>query len=231
MALSKSITLTKLGCGKTSIISLLERFYIAQSGKILCDEVNVSNTALSSHRSNLALVAQEAALFSGTILENISLGVPLSSLSDCVSCERKVKEELQTLVETACRAAGIHEFISSLPEGYETTVGAKGVALSGGQKQRIAIARALIRNPRLLLLDEATSNLDSETEREVMEVFEQSASGITRIVVAHRLSTIQNADIIFVMGEGRVVEKGSHRVLLARKGVYWQMCQSQALDS
>ena len=134
------------------------------------------------------------------------------------------------LVETACRAAGIHEFISSLPEGYETSVGAKGVTLSGGQKQRIAIARALIRNPKLLLLDEATSNLDSETEREVMEVFERSASGITRIVVAHRLSTIQNADVIFVMGEGRVVEKGSHRDLLARRGVYWQMCQSQALD-
>lgn len=165
----------------------------------------------------MSLVAQEASLFEGSIRENILLGIKSS------------EDILETRLHNVCRSAGIHDFITSLPDGYETAVGAKGVALSGGQKQRIAIARALIRSPKLLLLDEATSSLDSETEKEVMGIFEQSG-GITRIVVAHRLATIQNADIIFVMGDGRVVEKGTHRELLGTRGVYWQMCQSQALD-
>ncbi|KAN0113306.1 ABC transporter-like protein [Hyaloscypha variabilis] len=218
------------GCGKTSVISLLERFYSPQKGHILSNGREIGKELLSSYRSNISLVAQEAALMSGTISENILLGIPSSPPSTCQSCSKKDKAELDMRLHSACRAAGIHDFIISLPEGYETAVGAKGLALSGGQKQRIAIARALIRKPKLLLLDEATSNLDSETEREVMEAFEQRTSGITRVVVAHRLSTIQNADVIFVMGEGKVVEQGTHSELLGRKGRYWQMCQSQALD-
>ena len=123
-----------------------------------------------------------------------------------------------------CRDAGIHDFIVSLPEGYETPIGSRGVSLSGGQKQRVAIARALVRRPAVLLLDEATSSLDSESERLVQRAFERAAAGRTMVVVAHRLATVQNADVIFVLGEGgKVLEQGSHGDLLRRKGVYWNM--------
>lgn len=197
---------------------------------------DVTKLSLSGYRSHISLVSQEASLFEGTIRDNILLGVdPL--------------ETPDSAINLACQQAEIHDFITSLPSGYATEVGARGIALSGGQKQRIAIARALIRNPRVLLLDEATSNLDSETEREVQSVFEKSGKGKgrTMVVVAHRLATVQNADVIFVVEGGRVVEKGNHKDLLAVKGVYWQMvrfpemhylaprlmrvqCQAQALD-
>jgi ATP-binding cassette subfamily B (MDR/TAP) protein 1 len=148
-----------------------------------------------------------------------------------------------------CREASIHDFIISLPEGYNTNIGSRGVSLSGGQKQRVAIARALIRNPDILLLDEATSSLDSESEKLVQAAFERAGKGRTMVVVAHRLATVQNADVIFVLGDGELLEKGSHHELLKKRGVYWQMaslqrhssfflqhantmeqCQSQALD-
>lgn len=125
-----------------------------------------------------------------------------------------------------CYDAGIEEFIASLPKKHDTKIGPRGVALSGGQKQRVAIARALIRNPRLLLLDEATSSLDSETERSVQAVFERTRKGRTMVVVAHRLATIQNADVIFVIGDGRVAETGTHASLLKKRGVYYQMVGS-----
>ncbi|KAI9685684.1 MAG: hypothetical protein M1822_004244 [Bathelium mastoideum] len=205
------------GCGKTSIISLLERFYDIDSGKILYEGRNVQDISLDNYRKSISLVAQEPFLFEGSIRENILLGVDEANTSD---------EDLHG----ACRNAEIHHFISSLPEGYDTLVGGKGVALSGGQKQRIAIARALIRNPQLLLLDEATSNLDSETERQIQAVFEKTANGRTMIVVAHRLTTIQNADVIFVIGDGGVVEAGNHATLLAKRGLYYQMCQMQTLS-
>ncbi|KAM0318437.1 hypothetical protein ACHAO8_001828 [Botrytis cinerea] len=207
------------GCGKTSIISLLERFYQIQSGKILYQDTDINDVSLEEYRKFISLVAQEPSLFEGSIRDNILLGV----LDE--------EEVSDTVLHQICRDAEIHDFISSLPEGYNTAVGAHGVALSGGQKQRIAIARALIRNPKLLLLDEATSNLDSETERSVQAVFERTGRGRTMIVVAHRLATVQNADIIFVLGEGgSVVERGSHGRLLGMRGLYWQMCQAQALD-
>lgn len=123
----------------------------------------------------------------------------------------------------ACRDAEIHDFITSLPDGYNTDVGTKGIALSGGQKQRIAIARALIRDPKILLLDEATSSLDSESEKLVQAAFERAAEGRTMVVVAHRLATVQNADVIFVLGEGKVLETGDHSSLLRKRGVYYQM--------
>lgn len=126
-----------------------------------------------------------------------------------------------------CRDASIHDFIISLPEGYNTNIGSRGVSLSGGQKQRVAIARALIRRPRVLLLDEATSSLDSESEKLVQAAFERAGKGRTMLVVAHRLATVQNADVIFVLGEGRLLEKGSHAELLKKQGVYWQMVSSR----
>jgi ATP-binding cassette subfamily B (MDR/TAP) protein 1 len=200
-----------VGCGKTSIISLLERFYEPQRGQILYHGNDINNIPLSQYRSTLSLVAQEPSLFEGSIRENILLGIPDSTtITDAV-------------LHTAARSAEIHDFITSLPEGYSTPVGTKGVALSGGQKQRIAIARALIRDPRVLLLDEATSNLDSETERSVQEVLEKTGKGRTMVVVAHRLATVQNADVIFVIGDGKVVEKGDHNSLLRKRGMYWQM--------
>lgn len=181
-------------------------------------------------------MAQEAALLKGTIRENILLGVDIDATSD---------EKLYQV----CRDASIHDFIVSLPEGYDTNIGSRGVSLSGGQKQRMAIARALLRDPNILLLDEATSSLDSESEILVQSAFERAGRGRTMIVVAHRLSTVQNADVIFVLGEGKLLEQGNHAELLRKRGIYWQMvssisnldfvlmlanastqCQNQALD-
>lgn len=209
------------GCGKTTIISLLEQFYQVDQGRITLDGVNIKDIDIKEYRKAISLVAQEPTLFQGTIRENILLAVDEGSVTE---------EDLHQ----ACRDAEIHEFIISLPEGYNTDIGSKGVALSGGQKQRIAIARALIRRPRILLLDEATSSLDSESEKLVQAAFERAGKGRTMVVVAHRLATVQNADVIFVLGNSgngaKVLEKGSHAELVARRGVYYQMCQSQALD-
>jgi ATP-binding cassette, subfamily B (MDR/TAP), member 1 len=205
------------GAGKTSIISLLERFYTAKAGTITYDGADINSTPLHEHRSRIALVAQQANLFSGTIRDNILAGIDASAVSEAD-------------VHRACDEAGIHDFVVSLPEGYDTAVGLRGVAMSGGQRQRIAIARALIRKPRLLLLDEATSALDSETERSVQRVFEGERGKRTMVWVAHRLATVQNADVIYVLSEGRVVESGTHAGLLARKGTYYHMCLAQALD-
>ncbi|KAI0160269.1 P-loop containing nucleoside triphosphate hydrolase protein [Xylariaceae sp. FL1272] len=205
------------GCGKTSIISLLERFYNVHRGQILANGTDISDVNVYDYRKQLSLVAQEPTLFQGTLRENILLGVNADAISE---------EQLHAI----CRDASIHDFIMSLPDGYNTEIGSRGVSLSGGQKQRIAIARALIRKPNVLLLDEATSSLDSESEKLVQAAFERAATGRTMVVVAHRLATVQNADVIFVLGEGKVLEKGSHFELLKKRGVYWNMCQSQALD-
>jgi ATP-binding cassette subfamily B (MDR/TAP) protein 1 len=215
------------GGGKTTIISLLEQFYHPQRGRITLDGTNISSMDIVEYRKAISLVAQEPTLFQGTIKENILLAVDADSVPD-----------IEDAMHAACRDAEIHDFIMSLPDGYATDIGSKGVALSGGQKQRIAIARALIRNPKILLLDEATSSLDSESEKLVQAAFERAGKGRTMAVVAHRLATVQNADVIFVLGrvgEGqrdgaRVLEKGTHMELVSRRGVYWQMCQSQALD-
>ncbi|KAH8675568.1 P-loop containing nucleoside triphosphate hydrolase protein [Xylariales sp. PMI_506] len=205
------------GCGKTSVISLLERFYEVQKGQILANGVDISDVNVYDYRKHLSLVAQEPNIFQGTLRENILLGVDPSTVSD---------EELHAV----CRDASIHDFIISLPDGYDTEVGSRGVSLSGGQKQRVSIARALIRRPDILLLDEATSSLDSESEKLVQQAFERAANGRTMVVVAHRLATVQNADVIFVLGEGKVLEKGNHNELLRKRGLYWHMCQNQALD-
>ncbi|RSL63263.1 hypothetical protein CEP54_005308 [Fusarium duplospermum] len=208
------------GCGKTTIISLLERFYDLEpnKGALLCNGTNINGLNVYEYRDNLSLVPQEPTMFRGTIRDNILFGIAdPSSISD----ER---------IHEVCRDAFIHDFIVSLPEGYNTDVGNRGVSMSGGQKQRIAIARALIRDPKILLLDEATSALDSESEKIVQAAFEKARKGRTMIAVAHRLATIQNADVIFVFDQGRVVEKGTHAELINKQGVYFEMCQSQALD-
>lgn len=152
--------------------------------------------------------------FKGTLRENILLGVDESTVTD-------------EMIHEVCRQASIHDFIVSLPEGYNTDIGSRGVSLSGGQRQRVSIARALIRNPDILLLDEATSALDSESEKQVQAAFERAGEGRTMVAVAHRLATVQNADVIFVLGDGKLLEKGNHQELLAKRSVYWQMVSLQ----
>lgn len=201
------------GCGKSSVISLLERWYDAQSGNVNVNEHNVKEYQLDGLRSQMALVGQEPVLFDMTIRENIEWGTDQSV----------GKEEL----DFAARQANILSFIEALPEGYETRIGEKGSQLSGGQKQRIAIARALIRKPKLLLLDEATSALDAESEQTVQAALDTAAHDRTTITIAHRLSSIQDADAIAVIRDGRVVELGTSEELMKLNGVYMEMIRQQ----
>lgn len=207
------------GCGKSTTIALLERFYDPLVGGVYVDGKEISRLNLNSYRKHLALVSQEPTLYQGTIRENILLGASDDDTS--------ITEEA---IIRVCQDANIYEFITSLPDGFSTLVGSKGTMLSGGQKQRIAIARALIRDPNILLLDEATSALDSESEKVVQAALDSAAQGRTTIAVAHRLSTIQNADMIYVFDQGRVVEHGTHRELLNRRGRYFELVNLQSLD-
>ncbi|CAG8825809.1 456_t:CDS:2, partial [Gigaspora margarita] len=199
------------GCGKSTIINLTERFYQVTSGTITIDEMNIAKMNVNNLREHIALVGQEPLLYNMTIKENIIFG--------CLPRQIITQNDL----EKACREANIHEFIIGLPNGYDTRVGVKGTQLSGGQKQRIAIARALIRNPKILLLDEATSALDSESEKVVQKALDSAACGRTTLAIAHRLSTIQHADVIFVIKDGKVYEQGTHQELLNLQGIYYMM--------
>lgn len=205
------------GCGKSTTISLLERFYDPLAGGVYVDGQDISTLNVGNYRSFVSLVSQEPTLYSGTIKDNILLGTPKEDVSD---------EQLAH----ACREANIYDFIISLPDGFGTFVGSKGSLLSGGQKQRIAIARALIRNPKILLLDEATSALDSESEAVVQEALDRAAAGRTTIAVAHRLSTIQKADVIYVFDQGRVAEAGTHQELMRKNGRYAELVNLQSLS-
>jgi len=204
------------GCGKTTIISLLERFYDIDSGALLIYGDSLRSLDVHAYRSTIGLVSQDTTLYQGSIRENVLLGT-----SEDVSEARLIQ---------ACKDANIHDFIISLPEGYDTDAGSRGLALSGGQRQRIAIARALIRDPEILLFDEATSALDTQSEAVVQKALETAARGRTTVAVAHRLSTIRDCDLIFVLGKGRVAEQGTHETLVARKGRYWGMVLAQSLD-
>ncbi|EHK21618.1 uncharacterized protein TRIVIDRAFT_192022 [Trichoderma virens Gv29-8] len=205
------------GCGKSTTIALLERFYATLSGCIYVDGKDISQLNVNSYRSQLALVSQEPTLYQGTIRSNILLG----------SNDLSVTEEQ---VIKVCKDANIYDFILSLPEGLDTLVGNKGTMLSGGQKQRVAIARALLRDPKILLLDEATSALDSESERVVQAALDAAARGRTTIAVAHRLSTIQKADVIYVFDQGRIVESGTHHQLIKQKGRYYELVNLQRIE-
>jgi len=193
------------GAGKTTVMNLLHRFYDPTEGQITVDGMDLRQITLDSWYRQIALVPQETILFGGTILDNIRYG-------NHDATEAAVKE--------ASRAAHAHDFILSFPDQYQTVVGEKGVNLSGGQRQRIAIARAVLKNPRILLLDEATSALDTESERLVQEALEQLMKGRTTFVIAHRLTTVQGADRILVLDKGHLVETGTHNELMARQGLY-----------
>lgn len=205
------------GCGKSTTIGLIERFYNPLAGSVTADGRNIDTFNLAQYRQAIALVSQEPTLYQGTIKFNILLGADRDDVSD---------QEL----ENVCRDANILEFIQSLPSGFDTMCGQRGAALSGGQKQRIAIARALIRNPKILLLDEATSALDSESEKVVQAALDKAAKGRTTIAIAHRLSTIQKADIIYVFDQGRIVEQGSHHALVNAGGIYAELVLQQSLE-
>uniref|UniRef100_A0A2K6CD00 P-type phospholipid transporter n=1 Tax=Macaca nemestrina TaxID=9545 RepID=A0A2K6CD00_MACNE len=202
------------GCGKSTVVQLLERFYDPLAGTVLLDGQEAKKLNVQWLRAQLGIVSQEPILFDCSIAENIAYG----DNSRVVS---------QDEIVSAAKAANIHPFIETLPHKYETRVGDKGTQLSGGQKQRIAIARALIRQPQILLLDEATSALDTESEKLVQEALDKAREGRTCIVIAHRLSTIQNADLIVVFQNGRVKEHGTHQQLLAQKGIYFSMVSVQ----
>ncbi|KAK3823505.1 MAG: p-glycoprotein [Benniella sp.] len=205
------------GCGKSTVIALLERWYEVDGGKVVIENHDIREIQLHNIRNHMALVGQEPVLFDLSIKDNILYGLP-----DDV-------QGTMEQVEAAAKLANIHNFVTSLPQGYDTHVGDKGSQLSGGQKQRIAIARALIRNPKILLLDEATSALDSESEKLVQEALDKARAGRTTIVIAHRLSTIQDADLILVVKNGQIVESGRHYELVALDGVYAELCKKQNL--
>uniref|UniRef100_A0A8C9C9D1 Phosphatidylcholine translocator ABCB4 n=1 Tax=Phocoena sinus TaxID=42100 RepID=A0A8C9C9D1_PHOSS len=202
------------GCGKSTVVQLLERFYDPLAGTVLLDGQEAKKLNVQWLRAQLGIVSQEPILFDCSIADNIAYGDNSRSV--------KMPE-----IVSAAKAANIHPFIETLPEKYETRVGDKGTQLSGGQKQRIAIARALIRHPRILLLDEATSALDTESEKIVQEALDKAREGRTCIVIAHRLSTIQNADLIVVIENGKVREHGTHQQLLAQRGIYFSMVSVQ----
>jgi len=202
------------GAGKTTIISLLARFYDVQEGRVTLDGVDVRDLDPAQLRSSLALVLQDVHLFSGTIASNIRLGSPIP--------DERVRE--------AARAVHAHRFIEALPQGYDTEVKERGATLSVGQKQLLSFARALAHDPRVLILDEATSSVDTETEGLIQEALKVLLRGRTAIVIAHRLSTIQNVDEILVMHKGRIRERGTHQQLLAQRGIYWRLYQLQYKD-
>ncbi|XP_037713457.1 ATP-dependent translocase ABCB1 [Drosophila subpulchrella] len=203
------------GCGKSTCIQLIQRFYDVDEGATLIDERDVRDVSMTNLRNQLGIVSQEPILFDRTIRENISYGDNSRIVTD------------QEII-SACKKSNIHEFIANLPLGYETRMGEKGAQLSGGQKQRIAIARALIRNPKIMLLDEATSALDAESEKVVQDALDAASEGRTTITIAHRLSTVVHSDVIVVLENGVVCEAGDHKQLLGNRGLYYTLYKLQS---
>jgi len=204
------------GAGKTTFVNLLPRFYEVTSGAILIDGVNIKEISLRSLRSNIAIVSQQIVLFNDTVTNNIAYG----------DTERSNDE-----VIAAAKAANAHEYISRLPQGYDTIIGESGVRLSGGERQRLSIARAILKNAPLLILDEATSSLDTESEREVQKGLENLMAGRTTFVIAHRLSTVRNATRIIVLSGGKILETGTHEELIKKDGEYTRLYSMQFGDS
>jgi ABC transporter fused permease/ATP-binding protein len=204
------------GSGKSTVLSLLYRFYDVDAGRVLFDGVDVRRLRLRDLRGSLAMVAQEPVLFSGTIRDNIAYGRDNATDAE---------------IEAAAKDAFAHDFVTGFPDGYDTMIGERGTKLSGGQKQRIALARALLANPRVLILDEATSNLDAESEAAVQAALARLMHGRTTIVVAHRLSTVRDADRIVVLDGARIVEQGGHDELMARRGTYHKLVEHQLIGA
>jgi ATP-binding cassette, subfamily B (MDR/TAP), member 1 len=222
------------GCGKSTMIAMLERFYDPSTGSVRIDEDALIDLNPRVYRRIVALVQQEPTLFQGSIRENVALGIddPSPNIAIPTSSTTAATAVHDSEIESALRAANAWDFVSSLPDGFATAAGPNGTQLSGGQRQRIAIARALIRNPKILLLDEATSALDTESEKIVQSALAEAAKDGDRITVAvaHRLSTIKDADVICVFYGGRIVEVGTHTELIAHGGMYRKMCEAQSLD-
>jgi ATP-binding cassette subfamily B protein len=200
------------GSGKSTLSKLLQRLYSVESGRILIDGFDLKSADLGSLREQIGVVLQEDFLFNGSILENITLGNPE------ITAEQVVE---------AARLAVAHEFISELPQGYETNVGERGTALSGGQRQRIALARLFLSQAPILILDEATSSLDSETEQQVLQNLQKISQNRSVFLIAHRFAPLKRADLILVMEKGVIVERGTHTELLQLKGLYWSLYQRQ----
>ena len=213
------------GSGKSTVVGLVERFYDPVGGEVFLDGHDVSTLNLRWLRQQISLVSQEPTLFSTTIFGNIAHGLIGTEY------EHASDEQQRELIENAAKMANAHDFVTGLPEGYQTNVGERGFLLSGGQKQRIAIARAMVCDPRILLLDEATSALDTKSEGVVQAALDVAAQGRTTIVIAHRLSTIKTADNIVVMSRGRIVEQGSHNELVERKGAYYNLVEAQRISA
>lgn len=204
------------GCGKSTVINLICNFYEINSGLIKIFDKNVRDWKLADLRKNISLVSQDTYLFPGTIEDNIRYGKPDASIDEVIN---------------AAKIANAHEFIMAMPDKYKTVVGENGVRLSGGERQRIAIARAVLKNSPILLLDEPTSSLDTQSEALVQEALERIVAGRTVLVVAHRFSTITQADRILVLNDGRIVEAGTHEQLMGLKGLYYQLYIRQLRDN
>jgi len=200
------------GAGKTTIISLIPRFYDVSQGAVRIDGIDVRDVTLASLRRQIGIVLQDTFLFNDTVMNNIRFGKPDASDEEVIA---------------AAKLAHAHEFIQRLPQGYDTMLGERGSGLSQGQRQLLAIARAVLANPRILILDEATSSVDTRTERQIQAALEKLMAGRTTFVVAHRLSTIRNADQVLVLNEGQIIERGTHTELLAQKGFYYNLYMSQ----
>ncbi|MBP6458874.1 MAG: ABC transporter ATP-binding protein [Crocinitomicaceae bacterium] len=202
------------GSGKSTISDLLPRFYDIQEGEILFDDVNLKEASLIDLRSHIGMVTQESILFNDTVRNNIAFGLTTAMNEDIIE---------------AAKIANAHDFIMALDNGYDTNIGERGNKLSGGQKQRLSIARAVLRNPSILILDEATSALDTESEKLVQDALEKLMKNRTSLVIAHRLSTVKNADLIIVLQKGEIAEQGTHDELIAKKGMYYSLCNMQGL--
>ena len=200
------------GAGKSTLARLLFRFYEVSGGRILINDQDIRDVTQKSLRAAIGIVPQDTVLFNDTIYYNIAYGRPAATHQEIIA---------------AAQAAHIHDFVVSLPQGYETMVGERGLKLSGGEKQRVAIARAILKNPAILIFDEATSALDSKSEKAIQAELRTISQNRTTLIIAHRLSTVADADQILVMDNGRIVERGSHRELLAQNGLYAQMWNLQ----
>jgi ATP-binding cassette subfamily B protein len=200
------------GSGKSTLINLVSRFYDVTGGRILVDGIDIRDVTLSSLRRNVSVAQQDVFLFSNTIKNNICYGAPDASMDEIIA---------------AAKSAQIHNFILSLPEGYDTWVGERGLTLSGGEKQRLVIARAILTNPSILILDDSTSSVDAETERLIRQALGSLIKGRTTFVITHRLPIIRNADLILMLKDGEIVERGKHEDLMAREGLYYQTYTAQ----